>query len=149
MNQKVGGIVGGIVMTMIAVVMFPLIMDTTHDLQTDSTDDSFAGETTGVGETSVDVVLTYENYPGDTTGFTITSTNANDTPVASVYVNATKTLTVGGLEAEGTRDLVATYEHDALTEYTGMGSMVNMAPLLLFVGLLFGGGLSIWSTAKR
>jgi len=149
MNTKVAGIVGGIVMIMIAFIMFPLVMDSTHDLQVDPQSDVFADETTGVGETSVDVVLTYNNYPGDTTGFTLTSDNANDTPAASSYTDATKTLTVGGLEAEATRDLTVAYEYDALTDYTGMGSLVSMTPLLLFVGLIFGAGFSIWSSAKR
>jgi len=35
-----------------------------------------------------------------------------------------------------------------LSTYTGLGAMVKVFPLVAFVGLLIGGGLSLWKGVK-
>ena len=134
MNMKV---VIGIIMIAVLMVIFPLVMTATHDLQTDSYTEAEADVTTGVGETTADVVLTNSLWNDASDSVTaITSDDVDDTPVAGTYVAATNTLTVTGLAAETTRDLSIVYEHDALTTFTGMGPLVSITPLLLWISVL-------------
>ncbi len=123
---------------------FPTVTDSTHDLQVDVDVQIEAAVTTGVSETTADVVLDEELWKSRTTSVTsITSDNGGDTPVADSYVEATQTLTVSGLVESDTRELTITYEYDALTDYTMMGMLVSWAPVLLLLGIfgLIGGAL--------
>ena len=123
---------------------FPTVTDSTHDLQVDVDVQIEAAVTTGVSETTADVVLDEELWKSRTTSVTsITSDNGGDTPVADSYVEATQTLTVSGLVESDTRELTITYEYDALTDYTMMGMLVSWAPVLLLIGIfgLIGGAL--------
>jgi len=43
---------------------------------------------------------------------------------------------VTGLNDDDSRTLTITYETDALTEYTGMGALVAVAPLLIFIAVI-------------
>ena len=127
----------GIIAIAVLMMMFPFVMSATHDLQTDDISDAFAGVTTGAAITEADVVLTYDTFHSTNADVgTITSDNGNDTPVAGTYVASTKTLTVTGLEAEGTRTLTVPYENDALEDYTGMGALVAFTPLLIWLSIL-------------
>jgi len=38
--------------------------------------------------------------------------------------------------------------HTSLSTYTGLEAMVKVFPLVAFVGLLIGGGLSLWKGVK-
>ena len=135
--NKTMGIVVGIIGVAILMIIFPIVMSSTHDVQTDVETETEAGVTTGVGETAADVVLTYDPYNDYTASITsIASDNESDTPVAGTYTTATNTLNVTGLVAEDTRTLTIVYEYDALTEYTGMSSMVGITPLLIWVSIL-------------
>lgn len=130
-------VVIGIVGVAILMIVFPIIMTATHDLQTDDQADAFEAVVTGVGETAADVVLTIDLYSDDTEHvLSITSDNENDTPVAGTYTAATNTLNVTGLNADDTRTLTVEYETDALTDYTGMSALVGMTPLLIWVSIL-------------
>lgn len=134
---KSGGVILGIVMVAVLFVLFPIVMDSSHTLQTDVEVETEAAVATGVGELTADVVLTYGLWGASNTAVTsITSDEVTDVPVAGTYVDATKTLTVTGLVAEDSRTLTITYEYDGLSDYTGMGAIVAVAPLLLFLGVI-------------
>lgn len=134
---KGGSVLMGIIMVAVMFVLFPIVMDSSHELQTDSLTQAEAAVVTGVGETTADVVLD-EALWSDSNAYvtSVTSDNGADTPVAGTYVAGTQTLTVTGLAASDTRTLTLVYEYDGLTDYTGMGQMVAVAPLLLFMGVL-------------
>jgi len=134
---KGGSVLMGIIMVAVMFVLFPIVMDSSHELQTDVFTQAEAAVATGAGEVAADVVLTEALWNDSNTYVTsVTSDNVLDTPVAGVYTAATQTLNVTGLAASDTRTLTIVYEYDALTDYTGMGQMVAVAPLLLFMGVL-------------
>ena len=131
------GALMGIIMVAVLFVMFPIIMDSTHELQADPVTQVEAAVVTGVGETAADVVLGNDLWADDVDSvLTITSDELTDVPVANTYTPATNTLNVTGLNEDDSRTLTITYETDALTEYTGMGALVAVAPLLIFIAVI-------------
>jgi len=52
------------------------------------------------------------------------------------------------LHASDTRTLVVTYDIDALTDYTGMGSIVGITPLLIWIGIMAIVLAGTWFTIK-
>lgn len=135
--NRIGPVIFGIIGVAILMVIFPIIMSSTHDLKTDQYVQTAAAVATGAGEVAADVVLTEDLYNDDTGSIiSITSNNVADTPVAGTYTAATNTLNITGLAASDTRTLTITYEFDALTDYTGMSAMVGMTPLLIWVAIL-------------
>jgi len=127
----------GIIMVAVMFVLFPIVMDSSHELQTDVYTQVEAAVVTGVGEVAADVVLDEALWDDSTTHVTsVASDNVADTPAVGTYTAGTQTLNVTGLAASDTRTLTVIYEYDALTDYTGMGQMVAVAPLLLFMGVL-------------
>ena len=146
MRTGILSMVMGIIAIAIAFVVFPIVMDATQDLLTHE------GSTweedvvvTGGSETSGPVVLTYALLDDDEANVTsITSTLVTDVPVADSYVAGTKTLTVTGLTAASTRTLTTTYTTQSQNVFTGFGSIAKVAPLIVFVGLLFTGGFSMY-----
>ena len=135
--SKGTSVIVGLIMVAVLFVIFPIVMDSTHELQTDVYVQSEAGVTTGVGETAADVVLTKALWDDDTAHVSsVTSDEVTDTPVKGTYTAGTKTLNVTGLAESKTRTLTITYEYDGLTTYTGMGALVGVAPLLIFISIL-------------
>lgn len=134
---KSGSIVLGIIMVAVMFVIFPIVMTSAHELQTVDYSQTQDGVTTGVGETTATVVLTEDLWNDSITHVvSIHSDNGNDTPAAQSYTTATNTLTVSGLEDDSSRTLVVTYKMDRLVDYTGMSAMVQLAPMLLFLGVI-------------
>ena len=146
MRGSMISMVMGIIAIAIAFVVFPIVLDATSTVLEHTSDYMEADSaTTGLGETTADIVLTYDLYEAGVGNVeSITSTEATDTPTADSYVEATKTLTVGGLTAEKTRTLTTTYESEAMNIYTGLGSITKVAPLIVFIGLLAGGGYGLF-----
>ena len=133
--NKTTSVVLGIIFVAIMMIMMPLVMSSTHDLQTDSQTDSYAAAVVGGGST--DVVLTEDLWNDDTSYVTaMTADGALAVPVADSYVNATNTLTITGLGADTPQAITVTYEYGALDDYTGMGEMAAVAPLLIFISLI-------------
>lgn len=142
--------IGGIITIAIAFVIFPVILEGTHDIRVDDATGQFAGVATGVGVTTATVTLTDPLYDADTYWVSnIGSTEGTDTPTASSYASATQNLTVGGLAENKTRTLTVAYSADALTNYSGVSPLVTVAPLIIFVGLLFGGGSLLYFGVRR
>jgi methionine synthase I (cobalamin-dependent) len=134
---KIMGVVVGIIGIAIVLTMFPIITDSVSTVQTDQNVESYAAVATGIGETSADVVLSEDLYNGRSASVvSITSDNIGDTPVAGTYTALTNTLAVNGLKANDTRTLVVTYKIDALGDYTGLGAMAGLTPLLIWVAII-------------
>lgn len=149
-NRSILLMIGGIVTVAIAFVIFPIILDASHDIRVDDATDQFVNITTGVAETTANVTLTYPLYEDNSYWVgTITSTEVTDVPAAGTYVAATQNLTVTGLAASKTRTLTVPYSADALTNYSGVSPMVTVAPLIIFVGILFGGGSLFYFGIRR
>lgn len=148
--NKALGVVVGLIGIVILMIIFPIVMSATHDLQTDVQTDVFEGVTTGAGETAADVVLTVDLYQDETAHvLSVTSDNESDTPVAGTYTAATNTLNVTGLAESDTRTLTVQYEYDALTNYTGMGALVGITPLLIWVAILATVVAGTWFAFKK
>lgn len=43
---------------------------------------------------------------------------------------------------------VEVLEHSSIDSYTGLADVVEVSPLILYVGLLFGGGSMVWYGTK-
>ena len=143
----------GIIAIAIAFIIFPIVLDAAGSVLSHSNDVKQTDEvTTAVAVTTADVVLEHELYEADVLNVvSITSTLGTDVPTADSYVEATKTLTVSGLTADTTRNLTITYETESMGVFTGLGSIVKVAPLIIFIGLLAGGGFGLFRgvTAMR
>lgn len=131
--NKALGVAVGIIMIAIAFVVFPIIMD--------ASDSILAPEKTQVitvptasGVTTATLTLTDGVYENDKGNVTLSSSNANDTPVVSSASG--KSVVVTGLEASSTRIMNVTYASDALDNYTGLAAIVKVAPLIVFVSIL-------------
>ena len=141
MSARGLGVIAGIIMIMIAFVVFPMVMTGAHEVLTDDETESFENVSTGTGETTATVTLSKSLYDNSTSSVTsITSDNANDDPTADSYNSSNKQLTVGGLAESATRTLTVAYESEATEGYTGLKSLVKIRPTLIFVMLLFSGG---------
>lgn len=146
-NNMVGGVVLVIIAVMIGIMLFPSLMSSTDDIQYEDTTQT-AYSSTGVGETTDDVVLTDPLFEGDTANVSdITSDNAGDTPAASSYTDSTDTLTVSGLAASGTRNLTIDFEADSLSGYTGMSDFVKLTPFVILGGLVLAGFFALYRGA--
>ena len=150
MNKSMLSMVMGIIAIAIAFVVFPIVLDATGTVLSHTSDTMEADSAITVSpDVTADIVLTYPLYDDDVANVSsITSTEAADTPVASSYVTGTKTLTVSGLTTDKTRTLTTTYETESMGVYTGLGSITKVAPLMVFIGLLAGGGFGLYRGIK-
>lgn len=138
MNQRGLTTIIGIIMIAILIVIFPIVLDAVHNIQTDQDTDVNLGVTTGEAVTTADVVLNYDVWNSTNNAVSsVTSDNEDDTPVKGTYVSGTKTLTVTGLNPADTRTLTVVYEYDALTGFTGFGAIVAVTPILIWLAVLF------------
>ena len=151
MNSR---IVTGIIMIAIGMIMFPLVLTGAHDINTDPQTDQYIDlNDSGTPNYSADVLLTKDVYLDDVGNVTsVTSNSGTDVPVASSLTTG-GTLTVTGLlccgTGPGTRTLSVTYDYGAAEGYTGLQSLVLIAPLILFTSLVFGGGVTAYSGYKQ
>ena len=123
----------GIISIAISFVVFPIVLDASSTVlgHEGQIVDVHENVTTGAAETTADVVLRYALLDGLVANVvSITSSEGTDTPTADSYVEASRTLTVGGLTADTTRTLTITYKTD-ISAYTGLGSIVKVAPLIV------------------
>ena len=145
MNRTVSVVVG-FIGVLIAFIMFPMILDSTHDIKTDSITQDFANIETSADTTTATLTLHTTLFEDNIQSVEkVASNNDNDTPVAESYSASGQQLTIAGLTENTTRLLTVDYQIDALTDYSGLSGMAGVAPIILFAGLLVGGGLAIWS----
>lgn len=144
----------GLISIAIAFLVFPVVLTATNNIVTDQQSDTFAGVVdSGTPNYQATVTLTQDLYDDTTARISvITSSSGTDTPVAGTYTAASGSLVVTGLNANApgttSRTLGVTYEYNAVNEYTGLDDVAVMAPLVIFVGLLFGGSFAIYSEVK-
>lgn len=139
-----------IVGLVITILMFPMALSAMHDIQTDPQTQTLVGVATAAGVTTADIVLTkavFNNNTGNVTA--LTTSLVTDVPVTGTWVEATKTLTVTGLTAASARDITITYNYDGLTDYTGLGTVVGISPILLWLTILGALGLGLYSNVKQ
>lgn len=148
MKSKFKGVILSIILIVIALLLLPLTISSTHDAMTDTATQTFAGCV--VAATATDVVLTNELYEEDVTYVvTITATGAGAVPVANTYTAATNTLNITGLGADTPQDIVVTYDWDPNTDYNGVNAIVGLIPLLVVVGLIIVAIVNgLWSMKK-
>ncbi len=144
MNKAVLTIIGVVVI----VIMFPLVMGAIHNSQTDVMTVEFPGCVVAGGQTTV--TLTVDPWKDRTSSITsVTSSEAGATPVASSYNTTTNTLTITGLGAVTPQDITVTYDYDATADYTGLGEMMGLTPLLIWIAIIgaiaFGGFMFVKS----
>ena len=148
MVQKFGAtLMVGIMTIILMIITLAFMTDvftSVHEARTADTTVA-ANVTTGAGDVDADVTLIrdlYNNELGYVTS--ITSNVTGDTPVASSYVAATRTLTIRGLTANAGHDLTVVHEYDQTSEFTGTGQTLGIYPTLILLGLLALGGRLIW-----
>ena len=125
----------GIVAIAIAFIVFPILLTSTHSIQTDQVTKNAAGVTTTSGTTATITLASalFKTRAADVVS--ISSDNAGDTPTVSTVSNST-VIVIGGLETSTSRALAIVYDVDALTDYTGLSAIVGVSPMLIFIGIL-------------
>lgn len=143
-------LMGGILIVVFLAIMFPIVLDSINEAQTESQLDEFNGCVVADGET--DVVLTLDLYEARLTSVTALTASDSETPNAASYVEGTKTLTVDGLGATTPQDITVTYLYDRTTDFTGLSSFMRLTPLFLWIaalGGLIGGGIFVVARSRR
>lgn len=128
-----------VAMTVIGVIICLLLFGTMiggiTDAQTDERTDTFIS-TTGIGETTDDVVLVSDIFDDNLNNVvSITSNNSDDAPLPDTWVGASNTLTVRGLNADDTRTLTIIYKYDNL-DNEPVQTFFWLIPLLVAVALV-------------
>ena len=140
--MKLGSMVTGIVMIVIALLMFGIVLDAIHDVQTDDQADADLA-ITGTPPAGL-VTLTEDLWQTDTDNvLSIVGNGTEEAGAITAVSYAASVLTMTGVTDSTTATV--TYEIDGLTAYTGMGPLAGIAPLIIFIGLLAGGG---WLTFR-
>ena len=145
MAKIVVGIVGLILILILAGNVLPDVIDTTAS---DDYSEPFA-VTTGVGETTTNETLSYDNYYTDLTGLTVESDNVADTPVIMSYDDDDNIVGVSGLAASDSRTLTIGYYREAGTQFYGFGGFMRLLPFLVIVGGIVACILGVYSGIKN
>lgn len=143
-------VVLGIVAVAISFIVFPILLTSAHEIQTDEVIKSTTGviTTSGTSATMTLATALYKTRAADVIG--VSSSEASDTPTLSTVVDGTQVV-IGGLATSATRTIAVTYNVDALTDYTGLGAIVGVSPMLIFIGILgvvVAGAWFSWSNKK-
>lgn len=139
--NRVMAILVGLVGAFILIILFPMVLDACHGLQTDERLDA------GLTKSDSNVTLTHDLWQADTDSVITAVDDKGKVLTATVYVEATRVLTLSGWDGAATTADI-TYEVDGLASYTGLGAFVGFTPLLLWLMLLGGCGFSIFSGFK-
>lgn len=146
--QKISTILMTVISIAIAFVIFPIIIDSTHDLQTDTKTQVINSVTSADGTATL--TLQYDVYDDDVDSVvSITSTVASDTVLVTDVDG--KSVSVSGLKTGESRNLTVKYDTPALTQYQGLQQIVNITPFLVFIIIflgLVGGGYAIFKNRQ-
>jgi len=125
-----------ILMIIITVAFLPDLFESVHDARAGS-DTVSANVTTTAGDNDATITLIRSLYNDSLASVTSISSNVTaDTPVATNYVDASKTLTVGGLQASKGHMLTVVHEYDQTDEFTGAGPSLAIMPTLVILGII-------------
>jgi len=129
----------GIILFIVLLAFMPSVLDSIHDAQVDEQTDAGLACT----ETPMDVVLTEDLWKDSVNSVISALDSEGNILVATVYVAATKTLTVTGWVTPATTCTII-YETDALVDFMGAGLVMGLMPLGYIAALLITIGGSIW-----
>lgn len=147
MDGKWNNTIIAIIVIAIAAIMFPLILDGSDEILRESQTDISTNIVAAAG--SGTVPLSQPLYDGDVTFVTsVASSSGTDTPVASTW--SSDVLTVTGLTwaAPATRTLTTTYQYDQTDDYTGLSEIVEVAPMMIWIGIIMGFGFVALFTVR-
>jgi hypothetical protein len=121
----------GLIMVAVLMIVFPIVMSATHDLQTENQTDA------GLACISdpEDVTLTKDLWNADIGSVISGVDSEGNVLTATAYVEATRVLTVTGWVTPADTCTIV-YETDALTSYTGMSPLVGITPLLIWIAII-------------
>ena len=135
MSNRVQNIIMTAILVVLAMLMLPLVIASSHNAQTDSITDEFDGCVVAGGETTVTLTQSLFQGSGDwVTAMTATGTGAD--PAFKSYVVATKALTIEGLGADTPQDITVTYDYGVMGAFTGAEEVTFLVPLLFLVGVV-------------
>lgn len=118
----------------IAVFLWMLpITDAIYDFRSDVREDSFPDVETDTGETSANVTLLKILYDDNTNSFAILSDLSTDLPAYSSYNSTNRVLTVSGLTANTTRDLLVEYDINAFSGQAGFETFFDYLPYFYYI----------------
>jgi len=147
MNKAVGAAIS-IICVIVAFIFFPQVMRTAEEAKVREATETHL-VVTGQAEEEADVTLYNDLYKANLEYVVeISSSNENDTPVATDYNEVTKILTVGGLVAEVTRSLEVNYDTDAIANLTGVGAFLGLTPFLFLGGIIAIIAGVVWNTFR-
>lgn len=148
MNTRGFKAIFGIIMIMVAFILFPLIMTSTSDIMTDETTVSDS-VTTGAAATSGWVELGADLYDDDTNNVTsVTSDDTDDSPAVDSYNAGNNSVLIDGLDTDTTRTISVTYLYDATSGFTGLADLTQLAPTILMLALIGTGIVMLYQAAK-
>ena len=123
-----------IILTAVILLMLPLT-GMVYDFRTDQRDDTFS-VSTGAGVTAANVTLLRAVFDDDDQTIAFTS-NATESPIVVSYNGTTRQLLVGALTESSTRDLVVTYDIDALArEGTAVNGLIDRVPAMYLLTII-------------
>lgn len=135
MSNKGKNILMTAVLVVLALLMLPVVVTTTHGAQTDSQYDEFDGCVVAGGETTVTLTQSLWQSAEDwVTAMTATGDGAD--PGFDGYVPATKALTIDGLGVDTPQDVTVTYDYGVMGDFTGLEEVSWLVPLLFLVGVV-------------
>lgn len=120
-----------IIVTAAILFMLP-ISEAIYDFRTDLREDTF-GVTTGVGETSANVVLVKQIYDDDVITLSLSSNLTTDNPAYSSYDNGTRALAISGFTSNATRSLIVGYDVAAFTSTSAIDAFLGRLPYIWMV----------------
>jgi len=149
MGGKIIAILGVVITVCIALVLAPLVMDTTHETVTDPQKDTF-DFTTAVGETTQTLTLTKDHYHKDKTHMKVYKVLPSpEAEWTSWTFTAPKTVSLSGLTESTTYQFRVEYEYNAMGAFPGSEALANLIPLLFIVGVLaLAGGMAFRTFAR-
>jgi hypothetical protein len=127
----------------VLIILFPMVMTSIHDLQVEEQTDA----TLPCTSSPDDVTLTEDLWQDDLGSVLSGVDNEGNVLTATGYVPATNVLTVTGWVTPATTCAIV-YETDGLTAFTGMGALVGITPLLVWMAFLFIMVFSLWTGVK-
>ena len=138
-------IILAIIAVVILMAMFPLVLSSTHEIQTETQTD--AGRTLS-GEGPWTFTLTEDLWQDDKDNILSVTGDKPETLTVTDYAPTTNTVTVTGVTTSTAA--TAVYEVEGLKQYTGMGALVGFTPLLIWIGVILSilGGLFLWAKGK-
>jgi len=148
MNTRGFKAIFGIIMIMVAFILFPLIMTSSNEILTDEATVS-ESVTTGAAGTSGWVELDEDLYEDETNNVEdVTSDDTDDSPSVDSYNAGNNSVLIDGLDTSTTRTITVTYLYDATSGFTGMTDLTQLAPTILMLALIGTGIVMLYQAAK-